>query len=377
MEQVEMVSQLQPSIPESDEFTQIFDEYRTKIDEIVRKKNELTRQLADEESTNIVNQAWKKAEEIISKSQQESQKIREEIEQQANKEASKITDEAKIKARQIVDEAEGRARKEAKNKTKSEVDKIISKAREESAQIISRAKQAAEKERSEIIDSSKQEAEQLINDVTKKCREEAQIQSLQVVNESQKKAEKMISNVVTSSTEISKLFMEIMQKTKTIMDGFENDLNTELSEFGKVIDEAKKNLEQSMNEAIESGETKLIPADLNNAELNEDTVLMVQLKADKYAEEIGLNSYFSGQMELKTLSPSFDYRQITKLRDYLLQFSGINCITECASEKEMMVLLEVKEPLQLLDVLNNIPSVDRVVAQDDGINLILENHVKV
>jgi hypothetical protein len=43
----------------------------------------------------------------------------------------------------------------------------------------------------------------------------------------------------------------------------------------------------------------------------------------------------------------------------------------------MMVLLEVKEPLQLLDVLNNIPSVDRVVAQDDGINLILENHVKV
>lgn len=371
-----MVSQIQTLPSDSDEFTQIFDEYRAKIDEIVRRKNELSRQLADEESTNIVSQAWKKAEEIISKSQQDSQKIHEEVEQQANKSASKIIDEAKIKARQVIDQVEERAKKEAKNKTKSEVDKIIAKAKEESERIISNARQAAEKERNEIIDGSKQEAEQVINDITRKYREETQTQSLQVVNEAQKKAAKMIANVVTSSAEISKLFMEIIQKTKAIVEGFENELNTEFNELTKVINEAKKNLEQSMNEAIEVSETNLAPADVDNEELNNNTVLSVQLISEKYGEEIGLNTYFSGQMELKTLSPSFDYRQITQLRDYLLQFSGINCVTECASEKEMIVLLEVREPLLLLDILNNIPSVDRLITQDDGFNLILENHFK-
>jgi vacuolar-type H+-ATPase subunit H len=362
---------------ESDEFSQIFDEYRAKIDEIVRKKNELSRHLADEESTNIVNQAWKKAEEIISNSQQESQKIHEEIEQQAKKESSKIINEAKIKAQRIVDEIEERVKKEAKNRSKSEVDKIIAKAREESKNIISRARQIAEKERLEIIEGSKLEAEQLINDITEKCREETQTQSLQVVNEAQKKAEKMIANAVTSSAEISKLFMEIMHKTKTIMDGFENELNIEFSEFTKVIDEAKKKLEKSMNEAIEVGETKLLPSNINNEELNENSVLLVQLKADKCDEEIGFDTYFSGQMELKTMSPSFDYRQIMKLRDHLLKFPGVICLTECASEKEMIVLFEVKEPLLLLDILNNIPSVDRVITQDDGINLVLGNHNKL
>jgi vacuolar-type H+-ATPase subunit H len=371
-----MVSQIQALPSDSDEFTQIFDEYRNKIDEIVRKKHELSRQLADEESTNIVSQAWKKAEEIISKSQQDSQKIREEIEQQAHKEASKIIDEAKIQAQQIDIKIEERAKKEAKNKTKSEVDKIIAKAKEESERIISNARQAAENERSKIIDSSKQEAEQIMNDITKKHREETQAQSLQVVNEAQNKAAKMIANVVTSSAEISKLFMEIINKTKTIVDGFENELNTEFNELTKVINEAKKNLEQSMNEAIEVSEANLAPLDINNEELNNNTVLSVQLISEKYGEEIGLNTYFSGQMELKTLSPSFDYRQITQLRDYLLQFSGINCVTECASEKEMIVLLEVREPLLLLDILNKIPSVDRLITQDDGFNLILENHFK-
>jgi vacuolar-type H+-ATPase subunit H len=370
-----MVSQIQALPSDSDEFTQIFDEYRAKIDEIVRRKNELSRQLADEESTNIVSQAWKKAEEIISQSQQDSQKIREEIEQQAKKEASKIINEANIKAQQIDVQIEERAKKEAKNKTKSEVDKIIAKAKEESERIISNARQVAEKERSEIIDGSKQEAEQIINDMTKKYREETQTQSLQVVNEAQKKAAKMIANVVTSSAEISKLFMEIIQKTKAIVDGFESELNTEFNELTKVISEAKKNLEQSMNEAIEVSEANLAPEDVNNEEVNNNTVLSVQLMSEKYGEEIGLNTYFSGQIELKTLSPSFDYKQITQLRDYLLQFSGISCVTECASEKEMIVLLEVREPLLLLDILNNIPSVDRVITQDDGFNLILENHL--
>lgn len=371
-----MVSQIQALPSDSDEFSQIFDEYRAKIDEIVRRKNELSRQLADEESTNIVSHAWKKAEEIISKSQQDSQKIREEIEQQANKEASKIIDGAKIKSQQVIDQVEERAKKEAKNKTKSEVDKIIAKAKEESERIIANARQAAEKERSEIIDGSKQEADKVINDITRKYREETQAQSLQVVNEAQKKAAKMIANVVTSSAEISKLFMEIIQKTKNIVEGFENELNTEFNELTKVINEAKRNLEQSMNEAIEVSETNLAPADIDDEESNNNTVLSVQLIPEKYNEEIDMNTYFSGQMELKTLSPSFDYRQITQLRDYLLQFSGINCVTECASEKEMIVLLQVREPLLLLDILNNIPSVDRLITQDDGFNLILENHLK-
>ena len=356
----------------NDEFTKIFDEYRTKIEEITKKTAERNFQLFNEDSNNTADNDDEKPEETTAGGQPKPVNIRAEVERQANKEAAEIINEAKLKAQQLLIEAEENIKKEAKKKTQSQVDKIISKARKEAEDIMSRVRQVAEKERNEIITSSKQEAEQLIKDITEKCREETQAQSSQVITEAREEARKMINDIVTSSTEISKTATEIMDKAEKTTHEFENELQIELNELAKAIAEAQKKLEQVTTEAFERRETKVAPSN-KNKNLNGNTVLSIQLIGEKSNDGHGSDSLFSGQVELKSVS-SFDYRHLRNLVNYLSHVPSIKYIQECASEKEMSVLLDVQEPLPLLAILSDIPAVDEVIAEADGISLILKSH---
>lgn len=356
----------------NDEFTKIFDEYRTKIEEITKKTAEKNFQLFNEDSNNTADNDGERPEETTAGGQPKPVNIRAEVERQANKEAAEIINEAKRKAQKLLIEAEENIKKEAKKKTQSQVDKIISKARKEAEDIMSRAKQVAEKERNEIITSSKQEADQLIKDITEKCREETQIQSSQVITEARKEARKMINDVVTSSTEISKTAMEIMDKAKKTTHEFENELQIELNELAKAIAEAQKKLEKVTTETFERRETKVAPSN-KNKELNGNTMLSLQLKGGKANDGHGSDPLFSGQVELKSVS-SFDYRHLRNLVDYLIHVPSIKYVQESASEKEMSVLFDVQEPLPLLAILSDIPAVDKVIAEADGISLILKSH---
>ena len=358
--------------PKNDEFAKIFDEYRAKIEEITRKTAERNLQLFHEDSNNTADNDGEKPEETNANGQQEPINIGAEVERQANKEASEIINEAKLKAQQLLNEAEEKINKEAKKKAQSQVDKIISKAKKEAEDIMAQARQVAEKGKNEILATSRQEAEQLIKDITEKCREETQAQSSQVVTEAREKAEKMITDVVTSSTEISQTVTEIMNKSQKTMHEFEHELQMEFSELAEAIAEARNKLAQVTTGVFERGETRVAPSN-KNEELNRNTVLSVQLKGEKSNDGNGSNSLFSGQVELKSIS-SFDYRHLRNLTNYLIHVPSIKYVQECASEKEMSVLFDVQEPLPLLDILSDIPSVDKVIAESDGISLILKSH---
>jgi len=355
----------------NDEFAKIFDEYRAKIDEIAKKTTARTIQPVDEEP-NIVDSEAEKPEEVISVSQEELMNIRAEVQRQAQKEASDIINEAKLKAQQLIDEVEESINKEAKKRTQSQVDKIISKAKKEAKEIIERARQGAEKQRSEIIDTSKQETEQLIRDITEKCREETRAQSSQVIQETRKQAENLILDVINSSTEVSKLVMEITNRAKNTVQEFEGKLQEEFNELSTGIAEAQRKLEQVNTVAFERAETRAEPSN-GDEELDTNTILALKIHGEKLNSENGDGPSFKGQVELKSVT-SFEYRHLKSLINYLVHVPNIKFVQEIASEKEMSVLFDLKEPVPLLDIIGKSPLVDEVIADTDNINIILKNN---
>ncbi len=358
--------------PKSDEFSKIFDVYHAKIDEITRRTKR-SLQYVDAPPDNTVDNDDEPPEEIINEGQPEATYCPVEVERQPDKEVANIVKEAKQKAKQIIHEAEERIKKEAKKKTQSKVDQIIGKARKESEDIIARARQAAEKEGNEIVAASKHEAKQLIKYISEKYREETQAQSSQVIAEARKKAEEMLAGVIASSTQINQLVSEIVHRANNTVHELENRLQIEISELARAITEAQKKLEQVGTVTAEEKELRAAPSK-KKGETDKNTVLFVRFTGEKSRGNNGDNPLFSGQMEMKAVS-SFEYKQIKNIKNHLAHTPGIRYVQEYASEKEMSVFFEVKEPLPLLDIFGNLPSVDKVITEADGISLILKKHV--
>jgi len=352
----------------NDEFSRIFDEYRAKIEEITRK-TEKNLQQAEEPSHNI-QETNDEATTIIAEDKKEKANGLVEVNWQPDKEASKIIEDAKRKAQQIIEQAEESVNKEAKKKTQSKVDKIIENARKESEAIIAQTKQAAEKERNEVIAASKIEAEQVIKDITEKYREETQAQSSHLINEARQTAENMLAGIVTSSTEISKLVIDIVNRARNTIDELESNLQAESNDLAKIITETQKKLERIATATVEKNEPKILPPKKPNLP-EDDNTLFVKFTGDKSNGQNDTSPLFCGRIELKALS-SFEYNQVRSIKNHLINISDIKYVQEYASEKEMSVLFEVKKPLPLLDIFSNLPLVDKVDTEGDGISLTLK-----
>ncbi len=360
----------------NDQFTKIFDEYRAKIEEITKKTTEKDLQKYSADSQYIIDADIDNQEDIVAEKQAKADSFRAEVEWEANKAAAEIINEAKLQAKQLLIEAEETIKKEAKKKTQAQVDRILEKSRKDADDLLSRARQASEKERTEIITASREEIEQLIKEITGKCRDDTHAQSSQIILDAQDKAKTMITEVVSSSTEVNRTVMGIMNKAKNTITEFENELRTEFTELSDAISEAQNALEHITTGIFEKGETSVeniaAPSD-EDMELAENTVLSVRLMGEKSNGKNGNSPLFTGQVELKSIS-SFEYRHLKDLMNYLANIPGIKYVQENASEKEMSVLFKVKEPLPLLDIFNDIPLIDEVIEENNGMSLILKNH---
>ena len=83
------------------ELEKVFEEYKNKL------------KLAEQESSEIINRAWRKAESIIAQEEEGRQNITKEIKRKATEEATNIILEAKNQAQQIIREADESVKKEA------------------------------------------------------------------------------------------------------------------------------------------------------------------------------------------------------------------------------------------------------------------------
>jgi vacuolar-type H+-ATPase subunit H len=364
--------QIDAQLP-NDEFTKIFDAYRVKIDEITQRtqrnlhNNNDTASDSDSEITV----------EHVTRFQAEPEKQPKvtngpiKIELSAIKESEEIINEAKRKAQQIIAEAESDIRKEARKKTQLQVEKILDNARQEAEDIIAQAKDEAQENRNEAIVTVKEEAAQLIREITEKCRQDTQEQSSQIIAEAEEKAAKMMADVVKSGQEISRLVEEIVNKSRKTINEFETKLQLDTGELTKVISETQMRLQQ-ITVVAEEEEPKPVPQE-KNKETYKNPTLAVHLLGNKSNGKHNTSGLFSGQLEMKSLSASFDYQYLKALKRYLIHIPNIKYLQESASERETTVSFDIKEPLPLMDILNKVPLVDKVVAEsEDDISIIFK-----
>jgi vacuolar-type H+-ATPase subunit H len=407
-----------------DEFSKIFDEYRAKIEEITRRSERnlhsfeiktekdhveedehievVTAQSQSSAATNsaiqtqLENVLFQKAEtastpEVIKNDDQnkaeftpppqaqpalksEAVNTRIEREHPAIKESTEILNQARREAKQIIEEAEESAKKEAKKRTQSQVDKIIEKAKKEAEEIIARANKSADKVRDEVITESKREADLIIREITQKYRQDTEAQSSRIISEAQEKAGKMLTDVSASTTHVSQHITEIVNRAKQTVSDLETNLQAEVVELTKAITETQNKLEEvSKTVKVEKTLPPPLPKQSSSSVTNTNPTLAIRLIGEKTNGKNGTSPLFSGQMEMKSTSESFDYQYLKKLKKYLVHIPKIKYLQEYASEKEMSVVFDVLEPLPLIDILSNIPMVDEVIARaDDDISLFFK-----
>ncbi len=360
-----------------DEFTRIFEEYRAKIDAITRRTEKNLKSINgiidvyDEPDTTeeVENDIIEEAPPII---EPETDRKPVEVIWPSEKESVEIIKEAKRKAQQIISEAEERIKKEAKRKTREQVDKIIGKAKKEAEVIVRQANRLVEREREEIVATQRREIEEIIREITEKARSDTREESSRILAEARSKAEKMMTEIVTSSNEINRLVTEIVDRAKNTIREFEEKLQADTGELARAIEETQAKLKQAT--AIAKAEEMETASRDRYSEMLDNPVLEVRLKGDKNKESRGNPTMFIGQVEMKAISTSFDYQYLKNLKKYLVRIHGIKYLQECASEKEMTVLFDIKEPLPLLDILTNLPMVDEVINEtDENIRLIFKS----
>ena len=390
-ESIFMGKQKNESITNTDEFTRIFDEYRAKIDEITRKTEQNLRHIhgntdiisepedieIDEVETLTEETAPEPVEvETVPEVQPEPASKPVEVIWPSNKESVDIIKQAKRKAQELISQAESSIKKEARQRTRAQVEKLLNKAKKEAEYIVVHARDTAEELRNEAIASSRQEVEQALSEITEKCRQDARAQSSRVVAEAREKADRMMADITASSSEINRLVTEIVNRSKNTISEFEERLQEETGELTKAITETQKKLEEATMIEPEPEPAPVPEPDVKTRGAFSNPTLEVRLIDENSNGNNGYLGLYSGQMEMRTTSATFDYQYMKKLKKFLVGLPGIKYLQESASEKEMSVLFNIEEPLPLLDILREVPLVEKVVTgstDNNDISLVFKN----
>jgi F0F1-type ATP synthase membrane subunit b/b' len=351
---------------QKDEFSRIFDEYRAKIDEISRKTR------GEEAADGATSEDADNLEVTVSRLQPKRVIKSADLISLADMEAEETILAAKRRAQQIIDEAEEKSKKEAGKKTQGQVEKIIAKAKKDAEEMIAQVREATERESNEIVAAAKQETEQLIKEITEKCRRETQEQSNRAIDRARGKADQMMTEIIVCCQGISLMANEIITRARQTIDEFEAKLQKEIGELAKAIAEAQQKLQEYNSIAQkEKDEVGLAPVN-KNAEPLEAPKLSVRVLGTKSNGHDDTQPLFCGQVEMKSISSTFDYQYLKNLKRYLVHIPNINYVQEYASEKEISIVFELTEPLPLLEILRNIPMVDEVNADTDDIRIVFK-----
>jgi vacuolar-type H+-ATPase subunit H len=386
MMEIQDASQVEEGI-----FSHSLNDYRSKVGEIIRTENERFRQLAEEQAQGIIDSAWQKAETIVNESQGKAAKIiadseeqalsiisdsrdkasdiGKKMEEEAKRRASDIIAGAEQEAGEILREAEERAEKEAKNRVKSQEEKILNKARREADSIIAEARKNAEKETDAIVEKTKAEAEGRVEEELEKFRLQAREQAAQIRVEAEKKASKLIEKIIADGNVVNDMIIEAIKNSESFLENMKNEMQLEVGELTRGLTTARASLEQTVTRFSEKTDDVSVLQNPHKKQ-NKNLALWVTLKGDKTYLEAEGDFMFQGQMELKTLS-SVEYTLVKELKGFLTRVPNVKYLGESSSEEGTILTFEIQEPLPLIDILGNIPLVQNVVTQGDNISLSL------
>lgn len=198
----------------------------------------------------------------------------------------------------------------------------------------------------------------MIRDEIEKCRGETQTQATQIIMQTEKKAQRLINGIINDGKQLHVLIMDSVSNAENLMVKMKDEMQTEFGELTKRIVETNNKLEEKIALFVKDnkGEIEGIPM-VESPNISDDIWLI--FKGEKSAAGIGDNGFFIGEIELKTLS-SFDMRRIKNVKKLFTQIPSVEYIGEYSSEEGLKIAYKLQEPLQLLDILKDIPWIDRV-----------------
>ena len=320
---------------EADELAHVFEEYKSRIDDVVQKEQKKRLEAAEQESRDIVSNAWRKAQSMLSEAQEKSQQLLNEASQQSKDEADRIVLEAQNRAQQIVKEADDRAKNEAKEKTRREVEKILAGSKKE-----------ADKQSTEILARSRKEAQDIASEAGQIARAQAQKESLAIIAEARELARKIDDNAVARIADVNRLLADIMQKAESLLDKFRAEVQQELVTSLSAITKVKYNLESgSDNEEIAS--------------------------AAKAGSKVSEPQPLQGRRELQIIPPCDDL-QIKRLVEFLEHLPNIRLAGQASNGDIVTIYVDIMEALPLLNILKESPLVLNSYVERDAIMLRLK-----
>ena len=286
------------------ELEKVFEEYKNKL------------KLAEQESSEIINRAWRKAESIIAQEEEGRQNITKEIKRKATEEATNIILEAKNQAQQIIREADESVKKEAKERTRREVENILAATR-----------QVAEKQAAQIAAKAKNEIEQIVNEIRETAKAEAHYESSRIITTAREKAKKADEDSIQRLDEINKFLAEVGQKAESVLENCKTQAQTTLTDLLLAIGKTKDALEvrNVMDDISGVGTTKA-----TNNEQN--------------------NQYLKGHRVLKIIPP-YDEIQRKRFLEFLQQLPSIRLAGKAGTEDGETIYINILEPLPLLSLL--------------------------
>jgi F0F1-type ATP synthase membrane subunit b/b' len=312
-------------IIEQTEPERLLEDFRIKLIHSLRREMEKMEEIANKDAKLILTKAYQESAEITSKAQEESKRILSQSREKSEKEATGIVSSAQDRAVQIVNNAEEIIRKDAKERTRKEVETIIRNAKdeavkqatrtlqtakEESANIITDARNRATLTAHQIVEDAEKEAqeitrevkelkekaaeelteakkkstaqlEQLMASTRKTYVEKAEKEAAEIVSQAkiraQKEREFILSNAVTESktaaeAETAKIIQKAREEAEVIVSSAKDKVRSQIDESSRLMLEIQQRMQQVIggsgfeNNKIESGKFNADSKDKKTAE---------------------------------------------------------------------------------------------------------------
>jgi hypothetical protein len=175
--------------------------------------------------------------------------------------------------------------------------------------------------------------------------------------------------MVNGGKEVNEMIIDSIRNSEAILEKLRTELQEEIGDLTRNLMTARKNMEQGVTRFTEKTEEEIVPQKIHG-NMAKSSALWVSLKGEKSSQRDENHYLFKGQIELKTLA-TMDYRLVRNLRSFLSQVPNVKYLGESSSEEGTVLSFDIKEPLPLVDILNSIPIVEKLVPQGDSVRLVL------
>jgi F0F1-type ATP synthase membrane subunit b/b' len=310
-----MVAAPEKLIIEQTEPERLLEDFRIKLIHSLRREMEKMEEIANKDAKLILTKAYQESSDITTKAQEESKRIISQSREKADKEAAGIVSNAQERAVQIVNNAEEIIRKDAKERTRKEIETLMRNSKDEAVKQATKTLQTAKEEAANIISESKNRATLTAHQIREDAEKETQELTREVKELKEKAAEELAEAKKKSALQLEQL---MANARKTYAEKAEKEANEIVSQakaraqkereyiLANALTEAKAAAEAEtarlIQKAKEDAEVIVMSAkDKVRSQIDESSRLMLEIQ-QRMQQVIGVAGYDNNKIDLSKIN---------------------------------------------------------------------------